>query len=164
MASPNSTFTELVTTTLRNHARELVDNASNHNALIRYLNDKGKIQTESGGYEIVRPIEYDGNSTYQRYAGLDVLNISASEALTAVKYDWKQAAIHVTASGAEIRKNAGPEQMINLVKARVKNAIKSATNSFSVDLYSDGSLTNQIGGLQALLGTDGTGTVGGKLH
>lgn len=51
--------------------------------------------------------------------------------------------------------------MINLVKARVKNAIKTATNSFSVDLYSDGALTNQIGGLQALLGTDGTGTVGG---
>jgi hypothetical protein len=26
MASPNSTFAEMVTTTLRNHARELVDN------------------------------------------------------------------------------------------------------------------------------------------
>lgn len=63
MASPNSTFTELVTTTLRAHARELVDNASNHNAFVRYLKDKGKIQTESGGYEIVRPIEYDGNGS-----------------------------------------------------------------------------------------------------
>jgi len=161
MATPNATFTELVTTTLRNHARELVDNASNHNALLRLLKDKGKIETESGGYEIVRPIEYDGNTTYQRYAGYDVLNTSASESLTAVKYDWSQAAIHVTASGAEIRKNSGPERMINLVKARIKAAMASASNSFSVDLYSDGALTNQIGGLATLIQNDGTGTVGG---
>lgn len=161
MATPNATFTELVTTTLRNHARELVDNASNNNALLRTLKDKGKIETESGGYEIVRPIDYDNNQTYQRYAGFDVLNTSASEVLTAVKYDWKQAAIHVTASGDEIRKNNGPERMINLVKARIKNAMSSAANNFSVDLYSDGALTNQIGGLATLIQNDGTGTVGG---
>lgn len=163
MASPNATFTELVTTTLRNHARELVDNASKHNALLRLLKDKKKIQTESGGYEIVRPLEYDGNQTYQRYAGLDVLNTSASETLTAAKYDWAQAAIHVVASGKEIRMNNGPERMINLVKARISAAINSATNGFSVDLYSDGALTNQIGGLAHQIQNAGTGTVGGKL-
>lgn len=63
MASPNATFTEMVTTTLRNHARELVDNASANNALLRYLKKKNKIETESGGYEIAKPLEYDGNTT-----------------------------------------------------------------------------------------------------
>lgn len=161
MATPNATFTELVTTTLRNHARELVDNASNNNALLRMLKDKNKIQTEAGGYEIVRPIDYDGNQTYQRYSGADVLDTSASEVLTAVKYDWKQAAIHVFATGSEIRKNSGRDRMINLVRARIKNAMSSAANNFSVDLYSDGALTNQIGGLAHIIQNAGTGTVGG---
>jgi hypothetical protein len=161
MPSPNATFTEMVTTTLRNHARELVDNVSNHNALLRYLKDKGHIETESGGYEIVKPLEYAQNGTYQRYSGYDILNVNASDVLSAARYDWAQAAIHVSASGRELRMNNGAEKMINLVKARIKNAMNTAANNMSVDVYSDGALTNQIGGLAHIIQTAGTGTVGG---
>ncbi len=161
MASPNATFTEMVTTTLRNHARELVDNVSNNNALLRYLKRKNKIETESGGYEIVKPLEYAENSSYQRYSGYDELNQQASDVLSAAKYDWAQAAIHVIASGRELRMNNGPEAMIKLVKARIRNAMNTAKNSMAVDLYSDGALTNQMGGLALLIQNDGTGTVGG---
>jgi hypothetical protein len=51
--------------------------------------------------------------------------------------------------------------MIKLVKARVKNAMRTAANNMSVDVYSDGALTNQIGGLAAMITQAGTGTVGG---
>lgn len=161
MPSPNATFTEMVTTTLRNHKRMLVDNVSANNALLRLMKEKGKIRTESGGYEIVLPLDYTENATYQRYSGYDTLNVSASDVLSAAKYDWAQVAIHVTASGRELRMNNGPERMINLVKARIQNAMRTAANNFSVDLYSSGSLTNQIGGLSHLIQTNGEGTVGG---
>ncbi len=161
MTSPNATFTEMVTTTLRNHGREVTDNISLQNAFWNRLKTKGKIQNESGGYEIVRPLEYAENSTYQRYSGYDPLNQTASDVLSAAKYDWAQAALHVTASGRELRMNNGPERMINLVKARIKNAKNTAANNMSVDIYSDGALTNQIGGLALILQTSGTGTVGG---
>lgn len=161
MASPNSTFTEMVTTTLRNHKKEVVDNVSDQNALCSWLKRKGHIKTESGGYEIVIPLDYAENSTYQRYSGYDSLNTSASEVLSAAKYDWAQAAIHVTASGREMRMNSGEDAMIKLVKARIKNAMRTTANNMSVDIYSDGALTNQIGGLAALITQAGTGTVGG---
>jgi hypothetical protein len=161
MPSPNATFTEMVTTTLRNHKKQLTDNVSANNALLRVMKEKGKIQTRSGGYEIVLPLDYAENATYQRYAGYDPLNINASDVLSAAKYDWAQVAIHVTASGRELRMNNGPEQMINLVKARIANAMRTAANNFSVDLYSSGALTNQIGGLAQLIQTNGQGTVGG---
>lgn len=161
MASPNATFTEMVTTTLRNHSRALTDNVSDNNALFRLLKEKGKIQSESGGYEIVRPLEYAENGTFQRYSGFDTLNNTASDVLSAAKYDWKQAAIHVTTSGRELRMNNGPDRMINLVKARIKNAMNTAANNMSVDIYSDGALSNQIGGLAHLIQAAGTGTVGG---
>lgn len=63
MASPNSTFTEMVTTTLRNHKKSLVDNVSDQNALLTWLKGKGHIKTESGGYEIAIPLDYAENST-----------------------------------------------------------------------------------------------------
>lgn len=161
MASPNATFTEIVTTTLREHPDDVADNVSNHNALYRWLKEKGKIEKEDGGYEIVCPLDYAENSTFQRYSGFDPLNISASDVLTAAKYDWMQAAIHVVASGRELRMNSGSNQIIDLAKARLKNAVRTASNNASVDIYSSGSLTNQMGGLGALITAAGTGTVGG---
>jgi hypothetical protein len=161
MPSPNSVFTEMVTTTLRNHPSEVSDNVSKNNALYSRLKSRGKIKKLSGGYEIVRPLDYAENSTYQRYAGYDTLNVQASDVLSAAKYDWVQAAIHVTASGRELRMNNGKEQIIDLAASRTRNAMRTAANNMSLDIYSDGSLTNQMGGLAQLIQNAGTGTVGG---
>lgn len=161
MPSANATFTEMVTTTLRNHATDVVDNITNNNALLRFMKKRGNIKTKSGGYEIAKPISYAENSTYQRFSGLDTLNVNQSEVLSAAKFDWQQAAIHVVASGRELRMNNSKEAMIDLVKARIDAAKATAANNLSIDLYSDGALANQIGGLALLIQTNGQGTVGG---
>jgi hypothetical protein len=161
MASPNSTFTEIVTTTLREHPDVVADNVSDHNALYRRLKQRGKIKKLDGGYEIVRPLDYAENATFQRYSGYDPLNISASDVLSAAKYAWVQSAINVTASGLELRQNSGKNQIIDLAAARVRNAMRTASNNMSVDMYSDGALTNQMGGLAHIIQNDGGGTVGG---
>lgn len=161
MATPSSVFTEMVSTTLRHVGSAITDNVSNHNALSRRMKDRGNIKTVDGGYEIVEPLEYAENSTYQRYLGYQELNTGASDVLTSAKYDWKQVALHVTASGRELRLNNGKAAMKNLVKARKKNAMNTAANNMSVDIYSDGTLDNQLGGLANIIQTSGTGTVGG---
>lgn len=66
MASPNSTFTELVSTTFRKHRKEIKDNVSNRNALLKYIMKKGNYRTEDGGLTIATPLDYSENSTYQR--------------------------------------------------------------------------------------------------
>lgn len=161
MASPNATFTEIVTTTLREHPSEITDNVSDHNALLRRMKKRGNIKKIDGGYEIVRPLDYAENGTYQRFSGFDTLNVAASDVLSAAKFDWTQAAIHVTASGQQLRMNAGGNRIADLAKARLKNAIRTAANYQSIDLYSSGALTNQMGGLAHIVTNDGTGTVGG---
>ena len=162
MPSPNAIFTEMVTTTLRNHPTEISDNVSKHNALYNRLNRRGRVRTVlDGGYEIVRPLDYQENGTYQRYSGYDALNISASDVVSAAKYDWVQAAVHITASGREMRMNAGSSKLIDLAEARIQNAKRTAANNMSVDLYSSGALANQLGGLALIIQTNGQGTVGG---
>jgi hypothetical protein len=161
MATPSSVFTELVTTTDRTWGRKVTDNVSNHNALLNRMQKKGKIKTVSGGYEIAEPIDYAENATYQRYIGYEALNTGASDVLSTAKFPYQQVALHVTASGRELRMNSGKEQMINLVKAKKENALRTARNNFAVDVYSDGALTHQINGLANLIQTNGQGTVGG---
>ena len=46
MPNPSATFTEMVTTTLRNSARAVADNVSEHNALLNVMKRKNKIKTK----------------------------------------------------------------------------------------------------------------------
>lgn len=161
MASPNSTFTELVSTTFRKHRKEIKDNLSNRNALLKYMMKRGNTRKEDGGLTIATPLDYTTNGTYQRYSDWDTLNISQSDVISSAEYQWRQIALNVVASGRELRINSGDTRIINLAKARIKNAIRTFNNSFSSDLYSSGSLTNQINGLQAIIADTNTNTVGG---
>jgi hypothetical protein len=153
-------WTELASTTFRAHQSEVADNVSKHNALFRRLNEKGRIRTEDGGLSIVFPLEYASNSTYQRYSGYDVLNINAVDVITAAEFPWRQAAVNVAASGLEMRTNMGESRIVNFTKAKIRNAMNSFKNGLSVDFYSDGTASNQVNGMQALIADAGTGTVG----
>jgi len=161
MATPSSTFTELVATTWRNHASDVKDNITRNNALYARMVSKGQIRLEDGGLTIAQPLDYNSNGTYQRYSGYDILNIQQSDVITAAEFQWRQIALNVVASGLELRTNSGSNAIVKLAKARIKNAMRTFKNNFSYDIYSDGTLPNQIGGLQALVSDAGTGTVGG---
>lgn len=161
MASPNSVFTELVSTTFRKMRKDVADNLSNRNALLKYMKKRGNYRTEDGGLTIVTPLEYAANQTYQRYSDWDTLNIAASDVISAAEYQWRQIALNVVSSGRELRINKGDSRIINLAKSKLKNAIHTYNNNFSSDVYSAGTLSNQVNGLQALIADAGTGTVGG---
>lgn len=161
MPSPNSTFTELVTSTFRKVRTDVKDNFSNRNALAKHIRKRGNYRIEDGGLTIVCPLDYAANSTYQRYSDWDTLNISASDVISAAEYQWRQIAINIVASGREKRINSGESKIFSLAKSKMKNAIRTFNNNFSSDLYSAGSAANQINGLQALVSDLGTGTVGG---
>ena len=160
--SPN--LTEIVTTTLRRRSKSLADQISQHNALLSRLRSKGNSSLVPGGRTIVEELEYAENATFQYYSGYEILDVSPSDVFTAAEFNWKQAAVNVTASGLETRiQNAGPEQIIALLESRIKNAEKTMANQISVGVYSDGTGSNskQIGGLQSIVANAGTGTVGG---
>lgn len=161
MASPNSVFTELVSTTFRKHSKDIKDNVSKNNALLRRLYKKGNVRYEDGGLSIVTALDYAENATYQRYSGYDLLNVGASDVISSAEYQWRMIAVNVVASGQELRTNSGDSRIMNLSKSRLKNAIRTFKNNFSADMYSDGSLANQINGIQALVSNTGQGTVGG---
>lgn len=164
MANPSATMTEIVTTTLRNRTGKLQDNVSKNNVLLNRLKKKGKIKPVSGGRTIVQELEYAENSTFKRYSGYEVLNISPSDVFTAAEYNYAQAAVAVSISGLEMLQNSGDAAVIDLLESRIANAERTITNNIAVDCYSDGTADGgrQIGGLALLVSsTPTTGTVGG---
>lgn len=164
MATPSSTWSEILTTTLYNRSEKLADNVSQNTALLKRLNSKGKVKPVDGGAAIIQELEYAENGTYVRYSGYDVLNISPSDVFTAAQFSFAQAAVAVSISGLEMLQNSGKEQVINLLESRIGNAERTMTNNISADIYSDGTASGgkQIGGLQLLVpDTPTSGTAGG---
>ena len=159
----NSLFDNVLTTTLENRTGKLADNMTKNNALLARLSERGNIRPLDGGSSIVEEIEYGESDSYW-YADYDTLTFNGPQLFTAAAYDWKLLATPVGASGEEILKNSGRERVIDLVEAKLKNAVKTLKNQMSVALYSDGtgSSGKQLTGLKVLVADDPTtGTVGG---
>ena len=160
--SPNSTYTEIVTTTLAGYSKTLADNVTNNNSLLRHIDKKGN-KSPATGRTIVQELEYATNSTTKWYSGYEVLDTSTSNVFTAAEFNYKQLAGNVVISGLEQVENSGPEQIFNLLKSRIRNLEKSLKNTMAAALYADGTGTDskELGGLQLLVpGTVGN-TVGG---
>lgn len=159
--SPN--LSEIITTTLRNRTGALANNVLKNTALLYRLNERGNVKPFSGGRTIVQELTYQENSTYQRYQGYDVLNVSPSDVITAAEFDIKQVAVAVSMSGLEELQNAGKEQVIDLLESRISNAEDTMQNGLSSDCYSDGTSDGgkQIGGLQLIVADTNTNMVGG---
>jgi hypothetical protein len=160
--SPNSTYTEIVTTTLAGYSKTMADNVTNNNALLRHIDSKGN-KSPATGRTIVQELEYATNSTTKWYSGYEVLDTSTSNVFTAAEFNYKQLAGNVVISGLEQVENSGPEQIFNLLKSRIRNLEKSLKNTMATALYADGTGTDskELGGLQLVVpGTVGN-TVGG---
>jgi hypothetical protein len=162
MASPNSNFSEMVTTTLRHRSKKLKDNMSKNIALLMRLREKENSREVAGGRQIIEELDYAENSTFMYYDGDEVLNVGTSDVFTAAEFDWKQAAVAVRINGKEMAMNSGSDAVLDLLESRIKNAEKTMTNNLSTGVYSDGTGSGgkQIGGLQLLVSDVGTGTVG----
>jgi hypothetical protein len=162
MPSPNSAFTDIVTTTLQGYSGELADNITNHNALMRQIDRKGN-KNPATGRSIVQEIEYAENTNVQWFSGAEQFGTAAGETFTAAEFNYKQLVGAVTITGLEEIQNSGREAVHNLMKARIRNLEKSLKNTVATALYADGTGSDgkEVGGLQLLVADTNTNTVGG---
>jgi hypothetical protein len=161
VAYPNPNIGDIVATTLENRSKKAADNVTRNNALLNRLEKKGTARPFSGGREIWQEIEYAQNNTIGWYSGYEVLNVSPSNIFTAATFPIRQAAVAVSISGLEELQNSGPEQMIDLIAGRVKNAESTLSALIAQGLYSDGTTPKAIGGLQYLVNATPASSVGG---
>ncbi len=162
MAFPN--VTDIVATTIESRSKKLADNVTKNNALLSRLNQRGNIRTVSGGSLIFEELSFSENANTGWYSGYDLLPVAAQDVLSAAQFDFKQAACPVVISGLDQLKNAGKEQMIDLLEGRIKVAEASMMNLLAQGVYSDGTAAGgkQVVGLNAAVPvTPTTGTYGG---
>ena len=136
MSNPN--FDALLSTTLANYRDKLTDNVFTARPLTYWLNDKSRIQTESGGTKIVEQLIYGKNSTVSSYSGYETLSLTPQDGISAAEYDWKQYGASIAISGIEEAKNNGEHAIINLLEAKIMQAEESMREGFNQMFFADG--------------------------
>lgn len=166
MAFANSSYTDIIATTIQQRSGTLADNVTNNNALLRRLKQRGNSRPFSGGNVILEELAYTDSTTTNAssYSGFEVINIQPNSPISAAQFSIKQYAAAVTMSGLEMLQNAGEERIIDLMEGRIMVAESQLQNRISGDIYGDGTgnAGKNIDGLGAAVPDTGTtGTYGG---
>lgn len=162
----NSSYTDIIATTIQSRSGELADNVTNNNALLRRLKAKGNVRTFGGGNVIMEEIMYIDPTTINAnsYSGYEVINITPNSPISSAEFAIKQYAGAVSMSGLETLQNASKEQIIDLMEGRMKVAEAQLQNRIDYDCYQDGTgnSSKNLTGLAAAVPDDPTtGTYGG---
>lgn len=155
---------DIVATTIEQRSRKLQDNVTKNNAALAYIKNNGGVRTFSGGSQILEEFSFQENGNAGWYSGYDQLPTGAQDVISAAAFDIRQAACPVAISGLEQLKNAGREQMIDLMEGRLKVAEATMMNLISAAIYSDGTGAGgkQLIGLDAAVPVSpSSGTYGG---
>lgn len=112
----------LLSTTLFNYHRTLMDNISKSNAVLNMLMKNDFYETlESIGDRAQIPLMF-ALSTPHFYSGFDELDTTPMEGITSAFFDWRQLAVSISISGEEELKNSGEAQIISLLSSKVTQA------------------------------------------
>lgn len=124
---------DLLASTLEHYRPGLTDNWFNGHPIAKHIfgSMKGKgTETLSGGEAIVEHLDYQNNNTVGWVSSTATVPTTREEILTDARFAWAVMAGSVIFGDHELAKNSGPDQMINLMTARVNNL----DNSFKEQL------------------------------
>lgn len=159
MTVPNSSFSQLSAVTRQYFLPKLYDNVFNGNPLLQRAMKNGWYKKIDGGTEVVVPLEYNDGDNAEWFQGTDTINLQDQDNFSAANYAWKQLVAPIVITRADELKNSGQSQIVDFVKAKVRNAEKTMKAKLSTGLYSAGTDSESIVGLAAF--TDTASTVGG---
>lgn len=160
MAVPN--IGELAASTLENYHKSFKDNIFKQNVLLDHMKENGGIDYQDGGRQIVVPLMYSANTTVMPFSGTDSLDVTYQDTLDAAIYQWKYYNVSIVITKEDELKNNGRHEVVNLLKAKIKQAEMSLAERLNNDLYNGaGSNAKELTGLDTAIGTGTYGEIAG---
>ncbi len=152
------TYDQISGITQRKFIPKLYDNIFNSNPYLQRAR-KRSYELVDGGTSIMVPLNYATPTAAGWYFGADTLNVNDNDQITAAEYTWKALYTNITILRTDELKNAGDEQMVSLVKSKVKIAEKNMEDQLGTGVFSSGTNAKSIVGLGSIMST--SNTIGG---
>ena len=157
---------EIVASTLSYYEKSLADNIFKRHAMLNHYKNNGGTKKYPGGDRIVVPLMYSANSTVKAFSGQDTLDLAYQDTVDAAYYNYKLYNVAITLTLEDELKNSGPQQVINLLEAKVEQAEMSLAERLNNDMFNGaGSDAKEITGIETLIAASGTvGNVNGTTY
>lgn len=151
-------YDQLTGITQKFFMKKLTDSIFDTDPLLQRLKKKS-YDTWDGGTSIMVPLNYAKVTAAGSYSGAQTLDTTDNDIITSAEYTPKQYYANVTISRIDELKNSGDAQMVNLVKSKMEIAEKTLSDLLGDGIYSAGSSSTDLIGLQSIVDT--ANTVGG---
>lgn len=152
----------LLTTTIANYRKTLVDNVYNDVPVLRLLSEAGRKRTIGGGVSIVEHLMHKKQTDGGFFLGKDPLNTTQGENTMLCEYRWQNAyePIQITFDD-EMDNNSDTEKLLDLAGTRMQQAEMALKDRMGQALVTSVNGANNLIPLSTLVGTGTLGTVAG---
>jgi hypothetical protein len=160
---PNPQYGQLVASAFENVAtKKPIDQIFVDFWFFRYFTEKsGGLKTMDGGRNVEFSVEYAVNPNFRSVTDQETLDTSRVDFIDAATYEWKIHAGTVVYDEMELFKASGDSAKLDLLAAKIQNAINSHKEDISDSIVAATS-GNNVSGLQTLIPDTATsGSPGG---
>ena len=127
-------YDALLSTTMFNYQKTLVDNIFKDSAYLAALRLNGAVSNQDGGERVAMPLMFGKNTTVKSYQGYETLDTTPQEGITTAFYPWREIAGTVSISRKEERQNSGEARILALLESKVKQAEMSLRETLNTQL------------------------------
>ena len=161
-AIPSTYDTMVLTTSLADYQKRLVDNVYNRSVILRILNNGENKRTIDGGTSIVETVIKEKQVAGGFYLGADVLNNTQGNTTTMVEYKWQNCYEPIQITRDEERQNSGlVHKIIDLVGTKIKLSERAIADRLDQALSTSVADANNLINLETLVNTGTLGTIAG---
>jgi len=138
----------------------LVDNIYQSNVMFFRLNARNK-KILQGGLQIEVPLVFTQFVNGGAYQGFDILDVTPNDTVKNGAWDWKQAYVPVTVDGLSLIRADSPEAIVNFLSFYFENAQTELADILGKGVWSTGTNTKQIDGIDLAVDDGNHGFSGG---
>lgn len=160
--SMSSSGDVVLTTSLADYRKTLVDNVYNDVPVLRILNESGRKRMVDGGISIVEHVISQKQTDGGFYLGNDSLNTTQGENTMLAEFRWQNIYEPIQITRDDERQNAGSDhKLLDLVGTRIDLAEKAIKDRMGQALVTSVGEANNLIDLSSLVGTGTLGTIAG---
>jgi hypothetical protein len=165
LAVPTTIDSVVLSTSLADYQKRLVDNIYNNTVLLKLVNEAGNKKMINGGASIVETLIRDKQNSGGFYLGADLLNNTQVNTTTLLEYKWQNAYEPIVINRDEERQNSGDmHKIIDLVGTKIQLSERAIQDRMDQALSTPIGAANNLVDLETMVNTGTLGSIAGASY
>lgn len=157
MATPNSNYTTLLATTLKNYSNKIFNNVVTNNSVLRHLQSANNIKVVTGGTSFVHQLLYSQNSSFAARGHLETIPTPVTDPITASEWEIRTVSGSVVLPMLDVAKNSGSrEKLLDYADAKRMEAEVTMSEVLGDQVFNTSQGANDLDSIPTIVAEDVT--------